>query len=302
MNSIDKQVADTIRKKKVNQLSKSIRKKYLSLKLGKSENDETLNKLFKPVVEPLEKIIRNQSLALPSTASPTPSPPTKAERTDKVQEEVEDDEDLKVFNQIEEKLIKYVDQFPPITKTFMIENITDSRNDKIDKIYSPQFNHKTYSWKMGSKIIKFDRLGNILMDNKRFKGTPGLYQLLFYKEPVYVKEDLNAYKELLEETNVHRNTRGNLKSSKQFKYYEVIKPLAQRPRSSSTSGFGLPTNKMIFNRNPIEYRYWDDPNELCERLRLLIAAQGAGNTSVQNEIVAIINELKEANIIRELPQ
>lgn len=56
---------------------------------------------------------------------------------------------------------------------------------------------------------------------------------------------------------------------------------------------------MIFNQNPIEYRYWDDPTELCERLRPLITAEAALNTSVQNEIVAIINKLKEANIIRE---
>ena len=33
-------VADALRKKKINEISKSIRRKYLALKLGKSEDDE----------------------------------------------------------------------------------------------------------------------------------------------------------------------------------------------------------------------------------------------------------------------
>lgn len=43
--------------------------------------------------------------------------------------------------------------------------------------------------------------------------------------------------------------------------------------------------------------YWDNPNELIDRLRLLIASQNAGNNGHQNEIIAILEELVEANII-----
>lgn len=43
--------------------------------------------------------------------------------------------------------------------------------------------------------------------------------------------------------------------------------------------------------------YWDDPNELVDRLRLLIASQSAGHTGHNNEIISIIEELREANII-----
>ncbi|CAG9137958.1 unnamed protein product [Plutella xylostella] len=45
--------------------------------------------------------------------------------------------------------------------------------------------------------------------------------------------------------------------------------------------------------------YWDDPNELIERLQLLIASKDAGNTNHDNEILSIIEELKEAGIIKE---
>lgn len=54
---------------------------------------------------------------------------------------------------------------------------------------------------------------------------------------------------------------------------------------------------MIYNQNPINYVHWDNPNELVERLKLLLASQAAGNNNHNNEIVSIIEELKEANII-----
>lgn len=47
--------------------------------------------------------------------------------------------------------------------------------------------------------------------------------------------------------------------------------------------------------------YWDNPNELVDRLRLLLASQAAGNTSVSNEILSIFEELYEAGIIKRIP-
>ncbi|MCI0557609.1 MAG: hypothetical protein MN733_03880, partial [Nitrososphaera sp.] len=46
-----------------------------------------------------------------------------------------------------------------------------------------------------------------------------------------------------------------------------------------------------------DYVHWDDPNELVDRLRLLLASQAAGNSNHSNEIVSIIEELREAGII-----
>ena len=50
-------------------------------------------------------------------------------------------------------------------------------------------------------------------------------------------------------------------------------------------------------QNP-NYIYWDDPNEIVERIKLLMASQQAGNNNQSNEIVSIIEELKEANIVK----
>lgn len=45
------------------------------------------------------------------------------------------------------------------------------------------------------------------------------------------------------------------------------------------------------------FAYWNDVNELVSRLRLLISSASAGHTGHNNEIVAIIEELREANVI-----
>ena len=61
-------------------------------------------------------------------------------------------------------------------------------------------------------------------------------------------------------------------------------------------GQGL-TDYMTHNNKKIEYVYYNDPNEIVSRLKLLVASQAAGNTSHSNEIVLIIEELKEKGLI-----
>jgi len=46
--------------------------------------------------------------------------------------------------------------------------------------------------------------------------------------------------------------------------------------------------------------YWNDPNELVSRLRLLLTSQAAGNTGVSNEILSIYEELLEAGLIKRI--
>lgn len=65
------------------------------------------------------------------------------------------------------------------------------------------------------------------------------------------------------------------------------------------SGNGIQTEYMILDKKSdnLKYTYWDDPNELIDRLRLLVSSSTAGHNAHNNEIVAIIEELREANII-----
>lgn len=61
-------------------------------------------------------------------------------------------------------------------------------------------------------------------------------------------------------------------------------------------GGGLEKNFIPYSEN-IVYEYWDDPNELCERLKLLLASKGGGNSNHDQEINSIIEELRERKII-----
>lgn len=71
----------------------------------------------------------------------------------------------------------------------------------------------------------------------------------------------------------------------------------QRVKKKRGSGLFSP-ELMRHNRNEhVSYTYWDDPNELVERLRLLMASQAAGHTGHTNEIASIVEELREACLI-----
>lgn len=61
-------------------------------------------------------------------------------------------------------------------------------------------------------------------------------------------------------------------------------------------GEGLEHSFIPYNQN-IVYEYYDDPNELCDRLRLLISSKGAGNTNHDQEINSIVEELRERGVV-----
>ncbi len=65
------------------------------------------------------------------------------------------------------------------------------------------------------------------------------------------------------------------------------------------SGRGMPVKVIKANsrQSKVQYVYYDDVNELIQRLYLLHISEKAGNSNVRNEIVNIELELKELNII-----
>lgn len=66
----------------------------------------------------------------------------------------------------------------------------------------------------------------------------------------------------------------------------------------NTNDSSLDFNFIPYSRNNrIIYEYFDDPNELCDRLRLLVSSRIAGNTNHMQEINSIIEELRELGCI-----
>lgn len=137
--------------------------------------------------------------------------------------------------------------------------------------------------------------------------TPGLLELLLKKTPdvkVIKPKDLDNYKKLLLITNAHRRDfepNKPIKSNRGMKYLQIIKPMFQQDRvcrsnENITKGFGLPLMKKM--KKNTDYVYWDDPNELVERLKLLVASRDAGNTGLDGEIISILQELRGAGYIK----
>lgn len=158
--------------------------------------------------------------------------------------------------------------------------------DQKDKLYGP----KTYSngvIKLGREEVKF-KSNSIIIKDASYELTPGLADLLFSRYPMqYSDNDLNTYKEILIQTSAHLTQDGTKIKKGGTKYTKIISKLF-----SSGTGVQLQTHNLV---------YWNDPNELVDRLRLLLASQSAGNTGVSNEILSIFEELYEAGITKKIP-
>lgn len=226
--------------------------------------------------------------------------PTNIEAETDEEEDVFPDDTKEEIQQIQDDVgdhsivDEYLEQYPAEARKYVssIWLLKDQSNSN-DPTYGPKYDVKISKWFLGSKVINFDKkTSEIIIDNnERLPGTAGLYSLVFDKQPSdFTKDDLQYYKTILNLTNVHRR---NFDATKQrrgtvgYKWLEIIKPL------TSNQGGSL----MTYNEKPIEYIYYDDVNEIIDRLRLLYASKEAGNTSVDNEIQSIIEELHESNII-----
>lgn len=190
------------------------------------------------------------------------------------------------------------DQFGPLSRKY-IEALLNPKNDTIDRVYGVYLD-KDGTLMIGNKRFDVDKADNIIIDNVQYVGTRGLYELIFMKKPspICTHDDMQKYKSILLATDAYRlnyNPNSRINGNRAEKYKHIIAPLVlKEPRKKS--GKGLP-RAMTLNENVIDYVHWDDPNELVDRLRLLDASRQAGNNAHDNEILSIIDELREVGLI-----
>ena len=139
---------------------------------------------------------------------------------------------------------------------------------------------------------------NIVVDDEKFVGTPGLWELIMADEPdpkLIEPSDLDSYKRLLLKTNVlHRNfdpKNPYPRSSASPKWKDILRPIWDE----ITAGKGL--HKPPKTKGSGVVVIPSDPNALLERLDLLLASQEAGHTGVRNELVSICDELKRQGVL-----
>jgi len=171
----------------------------------------------------------------------------------------------------------------------------DNSGLAMDKTYGPRImtNGKIY---LGDSEFNMD-LHSIYVKGQQYPGTKGLYDLIFLYNPPeqsnsYDDSDLEMYREIVNSTNLARKgfvKTGHINGSGK-KYQKLIKDLVYR-ESSGKGLFNLITDQSV------QYIPWNDPNELVDRLKLLMSSQQAGNLSHTNEINAILKELLEEGLI-----
>jgi hypothetical protein len=207
----------------------------------------------------------------------------------------------------------------PLGRQYLLKMLHSSQANRKYHTYGARIDENGLM--IGDNKIDVDKDDNILIGDNKYKGTKGLFELIFKNNPSkYTKKDLNLFKTILENTNAHR--KGYSKNSpvhrnRSIKYESIISILfpsqqakaqiKRRALSSAeinilhkkrktteptSSGKGLMKN--LYKTNII---YYNDINQLVDRMRLLHEAREAGQTGLDNEWVALIDELRTRGVI-----
>lgn len=313
-------------KKEIIESVNSIKSKIKEMRNHDSDADTALKKIFKPITDPLQDLVRlekgvrykkqHKNISEKSDLFENSNSTTSDEIYDDANTEIDSlDESSDISRTSFEdnvKIDKNSQEIEPMEVSISKEDITDI----YENIRIPfGIRHENKMFKMGNSDVKFSvicdptnkkQMHIITIDERAYELTPGLKELLLRKKPnltIISDKDKLTYKDILYCTNAHKrnfNPSDQIKGDKSIKYKEIIKPLFADQLLNEMHpkvGGKLPTLKK-YNRNT-DLVYWDDPNELIERLKLLVASKNAGNTNHDNEIISIIEELKEANIIRQ---
>ena len=276
---------------------KRIKDNFIARKVGESEYQTGLTKLFKPVTETQKATTKEITDAQKAT-------------TEKFTQELlpikEGIEELptklfrKVFPSIELKASDIMN-LGPLAVNALLQAFTKKNIDLSFGLYA-----QNGKFKIGSKEVNIED-NDIKIDDIIFEGTPGFWELVTSKNPEnYTKEDLDKYQRLVILTNTayqDNNPNSNkVKASKSPKWKKIIKPIWEQIKKQkeeehqefededeepqpSTSGTGL---KILPS----------DPNALIDRFDLLFSSKKAGHTGVRNEIVSILDELKRQGVIK----
>lgn len=179
-----------------------------------------------------------------------------------------------------------------------LNKLSNPPQPRLDSTYGVRLDGKGGTL-IGDSSITFSN-GYATVQDEKFKISQGLLELLFMKVPdrqVIDKESVQAYKEILNMTNAHRqmySAEKPINATKGVKYTSVISQLFPPKKktvtgSPSVSGKGVVERKSNVNINV---------NSIVNRLRLLTLSKAAGHTGHGKEIARIVSLLRLYKVIR----
>ena len=254
------------------ELKKKIRDNFLSERIGEQQLQTDLSKFYRPITETQKATTREITEGLKPIREGIEKLPEAIQPLGKATEEEEDEEEEEEEEDEEEKPL----DLGEIAK----EYLKDPNRDTTFGIRNEEGLHY-----IGSKQATIVN-NNIIVEGEKFRGTPGLRELIMSKKPEdFTKEDYDNYAKLMVKTNAlyryNDPKNPNPKSSKGDKWNLIRLIWAKRKEYEGEGVVVIPS----------------DPNALLERLDLLLASQEAGHTGVRNELVSICDELKRQGVL-----
>ena len=300
---------------------KAVKQKYNILKRDRASIDRYLTKTFKPVTTPLKKLVdlTVQNNKKEKGIDPEIKREVKSEEeepllnVEKKDEETLDESSIKpVKDELLSKSVSVDDDYDDeFSKTLvndddeLLKTVIEREDYIPDKDLDKLFGvvQRSNGKFLGNTEV-FINDDSIQVGKNVYPRTHGLLELMIKKEPnkyLITPNDYSAYREILDLTHVYRNKfekDGKISKRSSDKLKNIIIPLVEGVDNKNGAGVSIPRFKVARAYPSItDYVYWDDPNELVDRLRLLIAENAAGNNAHINEIHSIIEELQEGGYI-----
>ena len=286
---------------------KRIKDNFIARKVGESEYQTGLTKLFKPVTETQKATAKEITEAQKATAEKITSEllPIK-EGLEKFTSGF-----IPIEGEITEKpaiemIKKRIQQYGPIATENLKKYVTPGvGGDLTSGVYFKEGKGEY----IGSEPIKIEN-NDIFINDIKFKGTPGLWKLITSKNIPDISEykavDLRDYIIIMAMTNtahVKYNPNQQYKGGNNKKMNDLIKPFVKVLKDEGENAL---INKIEghFEQETEEDDYEgdgltilpSDPNALLDRFDLLFSSQNAGHTGVRNEIISILDELKRQEL------
>ena len=296
---------------RIAELKEAVRRKFRQFKDGNVENERLLERQYSPIIRELKRVepktefksepvsVKNEEEEEPMDESGNydnyigPSfRPENVSTPNRLYEAVSSPSDLQTASQYVEEQFEN-----PLTQKYMKILLQDAGGNSriIDHEYGPRYDSEGNTLMVGDKVLEFDSDGAIRINETKYQPSEGLYELLFKRLPndeMYTKDDLQAYKNILNATNAHKkgyNFHSQIRRDNSLKYRHIIKDLFPAKQGRGMAWKSAKTRDLV---------HWNNPNELVGRLKLLISSTDSGNNSHGNEILNIAEELREAGYIK----
>ena len=286
---------------------KRIKDNFIARKVGESDYQTGLTKLFKPVIE---------------TQKATTKELTEAQKTatEKITQGLlpikEGLENLTIIPPIEAgepiPAIKFTPEQKTIIGSIASDFLQQTHGRTATQADIKPVDVKKGLFEIGKSSVKVED-DKLTINDREYEGTPGLWRLITSKgipKSDFDKSDIYNYAYIMYDTNTTRQgfNRDNRRVGGNEKMNKLIKPLVIAIENETieeevkkilpdeeetdddddpqpgTSGTGL---KFLSS----------DPNALIDRFDLLFSSQKAGQTGVRNVIISILDELKRQRII-----